>query len=459
MAKSFKIEIASKEDLQGIFASLIANDCRKVRSDELLPEEVTKLNRHIVDNSYVCYVQATRENLEVLAGIRSANEGEQPTVTIGGKGYVFERNQQNRPLSKDRVIPVTKEGTYSNSMVRGLWGTMAGVLVFTDEAQIASAQHTLTGALGALDAGEDMQGLYFLCVFGLPPQFRDWSDKGRARNKVQDSFIDDTFFPEELFEALQLERTVPADQARERTKAIEAHSKVVATVLNRMGGKDVSKTGDKLSWKPENAFRRRFADPQAIEKLVIRITEASKSQGGKADRYWLKLFDPRIVGACLVLASNDEASIQARIDAEVVRGASETPEEYTERKLALRASIVDPHSEELLTIDEELVSGFLQALESSTDNSGALATVFAELATRKEKDKKSELAKDYLYSPLSKASMSACVELLKNFRKGDLESSVWTTYRTIDGKVSPVYRCFGGIDIGYVAPRKGKSKE
>ena len=458
MAK-FTIPQASKSDLQAIFSSLIANDCRKVRSDELLPEEVSSLNRHCVEHGQVAWVQATRENIEALAGIREATEGEQPTVTIGGKGYVFTRNLHNRPLSKDRVIPVTKEGTYSNSMVRGLWGSMAGVLVFTDEAQIASAQHTLTGALGAMDAGEDLTSLYFLCIFGLPSQFRDWSDKGRARNKVQDSFIDDSFFPEEVFEGIQLERTSPQDRSRERIKAIEAHSKIVATVLNRMSGKDVSKTGDKLAWASENAFRRRFSDPQAVEKLVVRITEASKSQGGKADRYWLKLFDPRVVGACLLLASNDEGAIQVRIDEAIERKEGESPEEYTERKLAMRASLVDPSSDCLLSIDEELVSGFLQALESSTDNSGPFASIFAELATKKEKDKKSELAKDYLYSPLSKPAMSACVELVKNFRKGDTTSSVWTSYRTTDGKVSPTYRCFGGIDIGYIAPRKGKAKE
>jgi hypothetical protein len=457
MAK-YRIEIASASDLRTIFDSLNPNDVRRVRSDELRPEEVSALNRHVVGNSYVCWVQATRENVETLAGIRLATEGEQPTVTIGGKGYVFDRNQHNRPLSKDRVLPVTKEGTYSNSMVRGLWGSMAGVLVFSDEAEIASAQHTLTGLLGALDAGEDLTALYLLCVFGLPPQFRDWSDKGRARNKVQDSFIDDTFFPEEVFDGLQLERTPDADKQKERLTLIAAHSKVAATVLNRMQGKDISKTGDKLSWKAENEFRNRFADPQTVEKLVIQVGESAKSQGGKADRYWLKLFDPRIVASGLILASNDEERIQARIADNVVRKPDESPEEYAERKLAYRASMLDDGGENL-EVDTDLVTNVLSMLESSTDNSGPLASVFGDLATRKEKDKKSEMAKEYLYAPLSKPAMSAFVELVKNIRKGDTTSSVWTTYRLTDGKVSSVYRNFGGIDVGYIAPRKGKAKE
>lgn len=452
----FGIQIASASDLEAIFSGLVPNQVRKVRSDELEAGEVASLNAHVVKNAMACFVECTRENLEVLAGIRKAGEGEQPTVTIGGNGYVFERNKQNRPLSKDRVIPVTKTGTYSNSIARGLWGTMAGVLVFTDEAQIASAQHTLTGALGALEAG-DVQGLYFLCLFGLPSQFRDWSDKGRSRNKKQDSFIDESFFEEALIEALQLERTPEADQEKERIRLIDYHSKIVSNVLNRMGGKDISRTGDKVAWHEEKSFKLRFGDGCDVERLCVKLDEAGKSQGGKLDRHWLKLFDPKILGACLILASNDEASIASQIEAEVVRKPDESPEEYTERKLALRSSLVDISSSSPLSIDWSFVDQVLSLFEQSTDNAGPLATVFADLGAKAEKDKKSDIAKEYLYSKSSKAAMSACVELLKNIKLGDFTSSVWTSYRLVNGKIPPTYRNFGGIDVGF-QPRAKKGK-
>jgi hypothetical protein len=458
IANRFKLQVASASDLQELFGVLAPNQERKVRSEELTSSEVQALNKKVVEHSFACWVQASREALEVLAGIRATQDGEAPFVTIGGKGYVFDRNLHNRPLSLTRVLPVTKEGTYSNLQARGLWGSGAGILVYTDEGEIASAQHTATGGLGAIEAGYDLSGLYYLCFFGLPPQYRDWSDKGRARNKLQDSFSDDSLFAEELFEELQPERTPPGkDQERERTGLLKLRSKLASNVLSRSGGKDISRTGDKLSWSEEKAYCNRFPSSQDMERLSIRLWEASKSQNGKQDRAWLDLFEPSILGACLVLASNSEEVIEAAIASEVVRGDDETPEDYTERKLTTRKALLS--SEAPLRLNWDLVNEVLELVSTTSDNAGPLVKVFADLFARKNKDKRTDEHKSLLYSKLSIASMSACVELVKNIQKGDFESSVWTSYTIREGKAPTAYRCFGGLDCGYINSRKSKKSE
>jgi hypothetical protein len=456
--QKFAIQIAGASDLRAIFGALVPNKVRKVRSEELTSSEVRELNLKVVQNSFACFVEATRENLETLAGIRLCKEGEYPFITIGGKGYVFERNKHNRPLSLSRVLPVTKEGTYSNYQARGLWGTLAGSLLFTDETEIASAQHTISGALGALENGDSLPGLYFFCVFGLPPQYRDFSDKGRARNKQQDSFSDDNLFPEELFEEVQLERTPEGkDRQSERMGLLKLRSKIASNVIARSFGKDISRTGDKLSWVQEKDFCSRFEEAHTMEKLALRLWEASKSQSGKQNRAWLDLFEPSILGACLVLASNSEEIISSKIASEVVREDSESPEEYAERKLALRASLLSPEAP--LSLDWELVDKVLELVSTTSDNSGPLVSVFVDLFTRKAKDKKTDENKSLLYSKLSIASMSACVELVKNIGKEDFSSSVWTSYVVRDGKAPTNYRNFGGLDCGYVNTRKSKKED
>lgn len=458
--EKFAIRQAIAQDLQEIFGALVPNDIRKVRSDELTAQEIASLNRKIVGNAFSCFVQCTRENLEALAGIRLCEESEAPQVTIGGKGYVFDRNRQNRPLQTSRVLPVTKEGTYSNLVARGLWGTLAGVLLFTDEGQIASAQHSIAGFLGALDNGQELESLFVLCVFGLPPQYRDFSDKGRARNKTQDSFIDESLFSDELLASLQAEQTPPGkEKEKERIELIKLHSKLAANVIARAGGKDISRTGDKLSWASEKAFACRFESPQDLQVLCVKLWEACKSQSGKADRVWTKeLFAPSIVGACLVLASNSQEVIESKIAQEVTRGQDESPEEYAERKLQARQALLAQDSK--LAIDWVLVDQVLGALEQTSDNAGPLVDVFADLLKRKADDKKTADNKEYLYNPTSKPAMSACVELVKNIQAGDFSSSVWTSYRkdAKTGTYSPVYRNFGGLDCGYVNQRKSKEK-
>jgi hypothetical protein len=468
VANRFAIQVAIASDLANIFEALKPNDIRKVRSDELTANEIAKLNNKIVGNSFACFVQCTRENLEALAGIRLCTEQEAPQVTIGGKGYVFDRNKQNRPLQTSRVLPVTKEGTYSNLVARGLWGSLAGVLLFTDEGQIASAQHSIAGFLGALDNGQDLESLFVLCVFGLPPQYRDFSDKGRARNKTQDSFIDENLFGDDILELYQAEQTPPGkEKEKERIELIKLHSKIASNVLARSTGKDISRTGDKLTWANEKAFASRFENPTDLQVLSIKLWEACKSQSGKADRLWCKeLFAPSVVGACLILASNSQDKIEAKIALEVTRGQEETPEDFAQRKLETRQAFLAQDSK--LEIDWSLVDTVLSLLEQTSDNAGPLVDTFKDLLKRKADDKKSADNKDYLYNPTSKPAISACVQLVKNIGGkesfGDaeaLESSVWTTYRkdAKTGAYPSTYRYFGGLDCGFINQRKGKAKD
>lgn len=458
--------VSSVSQLTAIFASLTPNTVRPVRSDELTASEVKTLNRHFVDNSYCVWVPATRENLEELCKLRLCKEGEQPKFTVGGKGYVMENNTRNRPLTLTRVSPSTKsepQPTYSNLMSRGLWGAGAGILMFRDDTEILSAQHTLVAAIVADDCGNSLDGLFFLCVFGAPPQFADWSDKGRTRTKIQDSFGDDSLFSESLLLDLQDEIT-PAgkDSEKERLSFLKIHSKAAECILNRTKGSDISPTGGKLSWSSESALMNRFADGRdTLQRLTVKVWESGKTQDGKQGRTFCSLFNPAIVVTGLVLASNDEDTLQGILSESVVRADSETPEEYAERRITTLASLRSDTSP--LQVDWNLVDKVLGLLASSTDNSGELAPVFSDLFERIAKDKKDAESRRHLYTPMSIASMSAFVELVKNIRKDDFTSSVFTVYKKsgakTDKKYSPEYRNFGGVDVGFINSRKSKDSD
>lgn len=453
----FQMQVASLDELKAIFASLLADDTiRKVRSDELTASEVASLNRHVVGNSFSCYVPAERSYIETLLGVRVCSEGDNPTITIAGTGYVFDNNKFNRPISMSRIAPYTKPGTYSNLQSRGLWTTSSGVLVYDWGKQIVSAQHTLISLLiVAITNPDSLKDLYLHCYFGLPPQFKDNTDKGRARNKIQDSYSDDTLFPETLFEEIQLERTPEGNERiKERTGLLKLRSKIASNCLNRFRGKDISKTGDKLSWNDEKAFTERFFDATDLDRLALKIWEAAKSPSGKQDRTFTQLFELSVIGTGLVLASNREEILAQEIEANVTRKDSDSPEEYAERKLSYRSSLMSDDAH--IRLDWDLVDNVLALLSESTDNSGTLGTVFGDLFERKAKDKRNDKFSSLLYSKLSIASMSAFVELVKNILAGQVSASVWTSYRIVDNKAPTSYRCFGGLDVGYVNSRKSK---
>jgi len=349
-------------------------------------------------------------------------------------------------------------------MSRGLWASGAGILLFRDDKEISSAQHTATAGIVAIDSGSDLSGLFFLCVFGLPPQFTDWVDKGRARNKIQDSFGDSSLFSPELVSQFQLE-TTPAgkDSEKERIAFLKLHSKISESVLLRFRGSDISPTGGKLGWEQESAFMDRFQDGrETLQKLTVKVWEAGKTQDGKQGRTFLSLFNPAVIGTGLILASNDADTIQNEISELITRNDGESPEDFTERRLETLSSLLCDTAP--IRIDWDFVDKVLELLSSSTDNSGSLSPVFADLFEKITKDKKDADSKKHLYVPLSIASLSAFVELLKNIRSGDYNSSVWTSYRKVaapgkdEKKISPAYRAMGGMDIGYVNTRKSKDE-
>ena len=457
---NFCIRTASVQDLKDIIASLKpCPDVRMVRSDELTATEVATLNRHVVENSAICYVPPTREHLEILLGARVCQDGEQPVITIGGTGYRFENNKFNRPLSMSRIYPATKVGTYSNLAQRGLWGSSAGLLQYDWNAQTVSAQHTSIAMLVcAILYPESLKDLQLLCYFGLPPQFRDFTDKGRARNKVQDSYSDDSLFPESLMSEYQLERTPEGkDRVTERTGLLKLRSKIASSVLNRFAGKDVSKTGDKLSWSDEKSFSERFASSSDLDVLCVKLWESARGQSGKLDRDFIDLFELSIIGTGLILASNSQAVLDAEIAESVVREPEETPEDFAERKLSAMRIRIAPDS--LIRIDWAMVETVLSKLSESTDKVGPYSASFSDLYARKAKDKRTDNLVKLLYSKLSIASMSAFVELLKNEINGTEPTSVWTSYRVVDNKAPTAYRNFGGMDVGYTSARKSKDND
>jgi hypothetical protein len=64
--------------------------------------------------------------------------------------------------------------------------------------------------------------------------------------------------------------------------------------------------------------------------------------------------------------------------------------------------------------------------------------------------------KKLIYAATSIPAMSAMVQLVKGI-DNDTLSEVQTKYAQRDGKYSPEYRSFGGLDVGYL-DRKDRKK-
>lgn len=487
-------KIVSVSALKAIFASAcigpqtdLAKSVPHVRSSKLTAEQTAILSEYAVENVEQCWVDPNVEGmLEELLGLTIAGPEDIVFLTIGQESFAAKRNQENRKRTLSRIRPITKEGTYSNLMKRGLWASLPTDSYTWDwNGQIQTAQHRLDGMLEARKNGAKLPFIH--CTFGNPPQFRDLMDKAKAASKTDDSFKDRSLFPRAQVALVQLHETGVVTELQstedERKKLIDLRNKATANIANRLVGKDISKTGDKgWTWDKEcdlverfgtvsvDEFERKVTDPttgvetidsvvagetlNALDYLVIRVMEAAKSQNGKMTMPWTEQFSPSIVITGLVMASNDETFIKDSLASMVSREPGETIEDFSDREIAAQSSLLSPESD--LRIDWELVTRILHMLRTSLPGGGELGNIFSHLVESKNSKDKKDDAK-YLYSPLSIAAMSAFVQLVKNIRDNNFESNVFTTYRKVGGEYSSAYRCFGGRDIGYQVVKKGKA--
>jgi hypothetical protein len=429
------------------------------RFAKLTSDAIATLNQHVSEFSEVYQVDLDNPGvLEFLMGLEAAGEGSLPFITIGKESFVATRNPNNRRYSPSRVGPIGKLGTYSNVRSRGLWGLSAmDPITYCWDGTIISGQHRYGMLMLIRAAGLPLGTIYI--HLGLPPQWRDLADKARARKSTDDDTTDDTIISLEVVEAVQTKLsgehdTLAVMKGLRDKSLIDLRKKLTGCISERMKGNDVSSTGDKLPQEERFDLVDRLGGEDEVTRFVTYVFESQRSQSGKYDRQFSELFSPAVIATALVLASNGEDATNERL-ASIVRDPSETPEEYAERKIAAKAAILQ---DEPLVIDWELVEGFLGALGATTADSGPFSMVFSDLFERIKNDKKSQAKKKYLWAKTSPASMSAMVALVTNYIGGDMTSSVWTTYREVKGEVSPYYRCFGGVDIGFVKQSKAKAK-
>lgn len=471
------------------FGSHPASTIRRVRFDELTSEEVSILNDWIENHAISLTVDPNVPGmLELLLGLRECQPGEAPFRTSGGKSFFSETNADNRLKSDSRIKPIGTEGTYSNLMARGLWGfNIVDPIIFCERFKCLSGQHRLDGMVEARDKGYKLPMVRVLLAY--PWQFKDLLDKQKARKKADDNLTDENIVPIDAIRLTQLHLSgettdnAKGEARKERASIIAIRSKVAGMIFNRSQGREIATTGDKLSYRVEASIASRLGqysiepftatDPNSGETVIdlpgvdclsldylsIRIWELSDS----AKRAWAKyLFAPSVLTACLILASNDEESVQSRL-AGMDKLPGETPEEFADRVEAERLALVGPDSP--IAIDWQLVQTVEELFSQSTiecdkngkvqSHGGPLGEVFANLANDAAKFKSN--TPKYIYKPMSIGAMSACVQLIKNIRAGDYSSSVFTKYTpNREGDYSPVYRCFGGLDVGYTEESKAK---
>lgn len=447
------------------FRTDAAKEIPNVRFSKLTGEQKAYLSEYTATESFACLVDFNVPGMiEFVLGLEEFDGTAPIFATYDGKSYSAKRNTHNRRKTNSRIGPTTKNGTYSNSMVRSHWITNWNdpglVCVF---AFIRSFQHRADAIMLARNelAANGGKLPLFPMVFGIPPQFADMTDKAKSRNAKDDDFCDTEQFPYELLQRVQTELTgepMPLDDlVSVRLDCIALRQKFLGTLAQRLRGSDVSKTGDKLDDDSKNDLLDRLGGSLVVDEFIAKIYESQRSASGKLDRTWTELFSPAIVATGLVLACNSSERIGARIDETIVRKPDETPEEYTERKLEYKSSLLSGE----IQIDNTFVDEFLKTFAESTPELGTFATVFADLFKRKSSEKKGSGAKNLFFEPLSKPSMSAFVSLVQNYLANDLSSSVWTVYKNIGSsekpEYSPEYRCFGGLDVGYT--KRGKKSE
>jgi|694.fasta_scaffold05862_25 hypothetical protein len=466
-----------------------AKDVADVRFSKLTAEDVALLNDFSLKNSeFYTLVDPTIDIFIALMGLEESTI-DQPFVQFNDKSYVARNNVYNRTRTESRIGPVKTPKTYSNMMMRGLWALNCQDPWVVDVfGQAVSLQHRCKAAILALLVGAKLPPIV-LCL-GVPKQFKDLADKAKSRSKIDDNFTDKTLMPQALVNYVELtvggELTAPKNVDKTRKDLIKLRSTVCGMLANRINGKDVGTTGEKQDFDAESAIAELFgivelesveiptqegAPPIVVEGgnflaldwLCCRVYEAGKSGDGKQAKSHLGLFANTIITTALALASNDEKRIAAIVNDTVQRIDGETIEEHSQRVLSAREEILSGG----LTIDIALADKVLEELTTTTIETkgnevvsfgGPLGEILKSLFEFNNSAKAKVTEKKLIYAATSIPAMSAMVQLVKGIESDTLQD-VQTKYGQRDGKYSPEYRAFGGLDVGYLDRKDRKKAE
>jgi hypothetical protein len=454
-----------------------ASNVRMVRAEALTAEESKILSQYVVSDVFFGFIDPNIPGmLEELIGLVEAMSDDVIFTTIAGKSYTATRNIHNRDKSESVIGSPKKPGSYVSIMVMGKWVTIpTDPLTMDWTGQAKSMQHRVDSMLRAKAANPELVLPLVFTSFGMPPQLGDYTDKAKKRSKKDDNKCDANMLPVDWIQLVNLHvsgmTTEPGKRMKERSEVLSIQSKTTETIARRFSGQDYYPTGAKQTALEEletldlcgtvevEGFESETVsmpsqEMNGLSYLVSKVVAMGRSQSGKVDAPWTQLFSPAVVASGLVLASNDEAFVNAAIDGIYEPLPEDTIEEKTEKRLQAKASVISPTAP--VNIDFELADKVLTLLSQSTpvEGGGPLGNVLHQLS--KQKDKKYDAkGRKYDYKPSSIAAMSAFVQVVKNIREGDMESSVNTTYTKIRGSddYSPAYRCFGGRDIGFVSTK------
>lgn len=472
--------VSTIEELQAIFADYCngprtteASEVRKVRAELLTAKETTILSSYVVNHVAFAFVDFNVPGMiDTMIGLREATAEDSIFAVYGGKSYTADRNANNRNKSESRVGNASKEGSYVNLMVRGLFATIpTDPLTVNWEGQGVSLQHRCDAMKRAKLANPDLVLPLILCSFGMPPQLRDWTDKAKGRTSKDDNVCDDSLMPSDWIQLVNLHvaglTTEPSNRKKERAECLAVQSKVLETVNRRFNGQDIYPTGGKMTTIDELETLAKFdivtvdkftsetiemeeCNMNALSYLVAKVVASARGQSGKIDSIWAKnYFSPAVVASAIVLASNDEKFIDEQLESQLNFTPEMSIEEKAEHRLQVKAELLSPST--AIRIDFDLAENVLTLLQQSTDKEGGgpLGNLLAKLAEQKKKKYDAD-GRKYDYKPQSVASMSSMVQLIKNIQSDDFESSINTVYVRRNDTYSPAYRCFGGRDVGFI---------
>jgi hypothetical protein len=190
------------------------------------------------------------------------------------------------------------------------------------------------------------------------------------------------------------------------------------------------------------------------------------ASNGDLERHWAKRFEPNVLATALILESNRDDYVDSVLES-MERSPEESPEEFQARREQQQRDLLQGK----LQLDNDFIEWSLVQLNSSIPESGPMSGLFSILETKiqDEQKKVAGTSKVKLWSKYSDRSMGVLVDILKQLRKayetlgGDtipsdyVWSSPWIDKKEFSkSECNKVYRCFGGVDIGYTPNKRGK---
>ena len=314
----------------------------------------------------------------------------------------FRNGDTNRPLNIDNSLYLAQMVEYGRFVLNG------EPIIIDDKGKVVSAQHRCTGCIIAGES-DPTAFFYALVVRGIPHQFADTVDTGRSRsNSDVLARNSDEFFDVELIENSSGDKFGAEAPIVRKTLCKELGGTARLFTL-REKGKDISGNG-KFRQPELFAFLQRGG--AEVQKLILAIYNHDRGVSGKASfsRFW----GISQVATALLLASNREQNPGC----------------------------------DSLHVDWELVETVCKALADQS-NESPVAVTYAKLNQFTKKGSGKTLKRQHKFASL----VSTIQQLMEN---GKVESSPLPTDKQMRDKKYPH---FGGVDIGYVAPKRGKSEE